>query len=176
MSDIECQLMFDRDVDLASEHAFGKCAASVIPQHLSHATELVYKTSHSSVRCPNHWAACFHATKNRICQVLVRSGGPLEPPVVGHIYEQVCSGTCVVGKDKLSGKLANRVFKTDQRRHMDIAIGQSEHSVFFSFFKIAGYLIAYNLRKQRHSVSTGNIFAKRHEVDLSINLHAFPTI
>jgi hypothetical protein len=59
---------------------------------------------------------------------------------------------------------------------MDIAVGQTEHGVFSPFFKIAGYLIAYNLRKQRHPMSTGKIFAKRYEMDLSIHLYAFAAI
>jgi len=36
--------------------------------------------------------------------------------------------------------------------------------------------MAYNLCKQRHCMSTGNIFAKRYEVNLSIHLHAFAAI
>src|SRR5436305_10404592 len=106
----------------------------------------------------------------------MRSSGPLKPAVVRHIYEQVRAGTCLVWKDKLSGEFANRVFETDQRRHMDIVVGQSEHGVFLSFFKIARYLIAYNLRKQWHCMSTGNVFAKRHEMDLSIHLHTLAAI
>jgi len=77
----------------------------------------------------------------------MRSSGPLKPAVVRHIYEQVRSGTCLVWQNKLSGEFANRVFEADQRRHMDIAVGQSEHGVFSPFFEIAGHLIAYNLRK-----------------------------
>jgi hypothetical protein len=106
----------------------------------------------------------------------MRSSGPLKPAVIRHIYEQVRAGTCLGWKDELSGKLANRVFEADQWRHMDLGVGQSEHGVFFSFFEIAGYLIAYNLRKQRHCMATGNVFAKRHQVDLSINLHVFAAI
>src|SRR4029077_9443045 len=79
-------------------------------------------------------------------------------------------------KDKMSGELANSVFETDQRRHMDIAVGQSEHGMFSAFFKIAGYLIAHNPRKQRHCMSTWNVFAKRHQMDFSIRLHAFSAI
>jgi len=40
----------------------------------------------------------------------------------------------------LSGELTNRVFETNQRRHMDIAVRQSEYGVFSSFLKIARYL------------------------------------
>src|SRR5215467_15591587 len=73
-------------------------------------------------------------------------------------------------------ELANRVFETDQWRHMNIAVGQSEDSEFGSSFEIAGHLIPYNLRKQRHCMSTGNIFAKRYKVDLSIDLNAVAAI
>ena len=59
---------------------------------------------------------------------------------------------------------------------MDIAVRQSEYGVFSSFLKIARYLIAYNLRKQRHCMPNGNKFAKRHQVDLSIDLDAFAAI
>src|SRR5215475_10840732 len=104
------------------------------------------------------------------------SSRSLKPSVIRHVCEQVRTGTCLAWKDKLSGELANSVFETDQRCHMDIAIRQSEHSMFCSFFKIARYLIAYNLRKQLHCMSTGNKFAKRHQVDLSIDLHAFAAI
>jgi hypothetical protein len=59
---------------------------------------------------------------------------------------------------------------------MDLVVGQSEHGVFFSFGEIAGHLIAYNLREQWHCMSTRNVFAKRHQVNLSINLHALTAI
>src|SRR5215469_6513662 len=106
----------------------------------------------------------------------MRSSGSLEPAVVSHIYEQVCAWTCLAWKDKLSGELANSVLETNQRRDVDIAVSQGEHCVFCSLFEIAWYLIAYNLGKQRHCTSTGNIFAKRHQVDLSVDLHAFAAI
>src|SRR5882672_2078245 len=176
MPGIERQLLLGQDFDLAGKHALGKRAARFIPEHLSDAAKLVDETSHASIRRADHWPTRFYAAKNCICQVLMRSSGPLKPAVVRHIYEQVRAGTCLVWKDKLSGELANRVFETDQRRHMDIAVGQSEHGVFLSSFKIAGHLIAYNPCKQRHPMSTGNIFAKRYEVDLSIYLHAFAAI
>ena len=176
MSDIKCQLVLGRHFDFAGKHALGKRAARVILKHLSDAPKLVDETSHASIRRADHWPTRFYAAKNCIRQVLMRSSGPLKPAVVRHIYEQVRTRTRLAWKDKLSGELANRVFETNQRRHMDLAVGQSEHGVFCSFFEIARHLIAYNLRKQRHCMSTGNIFAKRHQVDLSIYLHAFAAI
>src|SRR4030095_839269 len=176
MPDIERELLLRRHFDFTGKHALGKRAARIIPEHLCDAAKLVDETRPASIRGANHWPTRFYAAKNCIRQVLMRSSGSLEPPVVRHIYKQIRAGTCLVWKDKLSGELANSVFETDQRRQMNNAIGQSEHRIFFSFFKIAGYLVAYNLRKQRHSMSTGDIFAKRHQVDLSIDLHAFAAI
>src|SRR6478609_5568091 len=173
MSDIKRQLLLGRHFDFAGKHALGKRAARFIPKYLRDSAKLVDETGHAGIRCANHWPTRFYAAKNRVRQVLMRSSGLLKPPVVGYIYEQVRTGTCLVWKDKLSGELANRVFETDQRRHMDIAVGQSKNGVFSPFFKIAGYLIAYNPCKQRHPMSTGHIFAKGYEVDLSIHLHAF---
>src|SRR5882762_6921657 len=154
MPGIERQLLLGQDFDLASKHALGKRAARFIPEHLSDAAKLVDETGHAGIRRADHWPPRFYAAKNCIRQVLMRTSGSLKPAVIRHIYEQVRAGTCLVWKDKFSGELANRVFETDQRRHVDIAVGQSEHGVFCSFFKIAGYLIAYNLRKQRHCMST----------------------
>src|SRR6266481_3220444 len=176
MPDIKRELLFGRHFYFAGKHALRKRAARVIPEHLSDTAILVDKTRHAGIRRADHWSTRFYAAKNCIRQVLMRSSGPLKPAVVRHIYEQVRAGTCLFWKDKLSGELANSVFETDQRRHMDLAVGQSKHGVFSPFFKIAGYLIAYNPRKKRHCMSTGNVFAKRHQVDLSIDLHAFAAI
>src|SRR4030095_4677038 len=176
MSDVERQLLFGRHFDFTDKHALSKRAAVVIPEHLSDAAKLVDKTGHTGIGRADHWPTRFDAAKDCIRKVLMRSSGPLKPAVVCHIYEQVRAGTCLVWKDKLSGELANRVFETNQRRYMDVAVGQSEHGVFFSFFEIATHLIAYNLRKQRHCMSTRNVFAKRHQVDLSIDLHTFAAI
>jgi hypothetical protein len=147
MPGIKRQLLLDRHFDFAGKHALGKRAARVIPEHLRDAPRLVDETGHASIRRADHWPTRFYAAKDCIRQVLMRSSGPLKPAVVSHIYEQVRARNCLSGKNKLSGELANSVFETDQRRHMDIAVGQSEHGMFSAFFKIAGYLIAYNPRK-----------------------------
>src|SRR5919106_7029445 len=144
MPRVKCQLLLGRHFDFAGKHAFDKRAARVIPKHLSDAAKLVNETSHAGIRRANHWPTRFYAAKNRIRQVLMRSSGSLKPAVVRHIYEQVRAGTCFGWKNKLSGEFANRVFKTNQRRHMDFAVGQCEYGVFVSFFKVSGYLIAYN--------------------------------
>src|ERR1700757_3045454 len=166
MPSIKRQLLLGRHFDFARKYALSKRATRFIPQYLSDAAKLVDETSHTGIRGADHRPTRFYAAKDCIRQVLVRSSGPLKPAVVRHIYEQVRAGTCLGWKDKLSGELTNRVFETNQRRHMDIAVGQSEHGVFSAFFEIAGNLIAYNLREQRHSMSTGNIFAKRYEMEL----------
>src|SRR5215831_6795180 len=176
MSHIERQLGLGRHFDFSSKDALGKRAARVIPEHLRDPPKLVDETGHAGIRRADHWPTRFYAAKDCIRQVLMRSSGPLKPAVVRHIYEQVRTRTRLAWKDKLSGELTNRVFETDQWRYMDVAVGQSEHGVFFSFFEIAGHLISYNLRKQRHCMSTGNIFAKRYEVDLSIDLNAVAAI
>src|ERR1041385_3607660 len=176
MPGIKRQLLFGRNFDFAGKHALGKRAARVIPENLNDAAKLVDETSDASVRGANHWPTHFYGAKYCIRQVLMRSSGALKPSIVGHIYEHVRTGTCVRWKNKLSGQFANRVFETDQRRHMGVAIGQSEHSVFASFFKIAGYLIANNPRKQRHSMPAGNIFAKWQQMDFPIDLNAVAAI
>src|SRR6516164_3138886 len=176
MPDIKGQLWFGRHFDFTSKHALGKRAARIVAEHLSDAGKLVDETGHAGVRRADHRPTRFYAAKDCIRQVLMGSSGSLKPRIVRHIYEQIRARGYLVWKDKLSGELANRVFETNQRRNMDIAVGQSEHGMFSSFFEIAGYLIAYNLGKQRHCMSTWNIFAKRYQVDLSIDLHAFATI
>src|SRR5436190_16141233 len=147
MSGIKRQLLLGRHFDLAGKHTLSKRAARFIPEHLRDAAKLVDETGHAGIRRANHWPTRFYAAKDCIRQVLMRSSGPLKPAVVRHIYEQVRAGTCLVWKDKLSGKLANSVFEANQRCHMDIVVGQSEHGVFAALFEIAGHLIAYNLGK-----------------------------
>src|SRR4029077_7901653 len=127
MPDIKRQLLLSRYFDFAGKHALSKRAARVIPEHLSDAAKLVDKTGHASIRGANHRPTRFYAAKDCIRQVLMRSSGPLKPPVVRHIYQQRSAGTFLVWKDKVSGELANRVFETNQRLHMDIAVGQSKH-------------------------------------------------
>src|SRR6266404_9834690 len=127
MSGIKRQLLFGWHFDFAGKHALGKRAARVIPEYLSDAAKLVDEAGHAGIRRADHWPTRFYTAKNCIRQVLMRSSGPLKPAVVCHVYEEVRAGACLVWKDKLSGELANRVFETDQRRHMDIAGGQREH-------------------------------------------------
>jgi hypothetical protein len=115
--------LFGRNFDLARKHALGKCASGVILQDLSGAAELVDETGHAGIRGPNHWPTRFYAAKNGIRQMLMRSSGPLKPSIICHVYEQIRPRACLSWKDKLSGQLADRVFETDQRGHMNIAIG-----------------------------------------------------
>src|SRR4029077_4234167 len=149
MPGIKRQLLLGRHFDLAYKHALSKRAARIILKHLSDAAKLIDETGHAGIRRTDHRATGFYAAKDCIRQVLMRSSRPLKPPVIRHIHEQVRTGTCLVRKDELSSELTNRVFETNQRRHMDIAVGESEHGVFFSFFEIGGHLVAYNLGKQR---------------------------
>src|ERR1700746_2207324 len=135
MPTIKRQLMLGRHFDFTGKYALSKRATRSIPQYLSDAAKLVDETGHTGIRGTDHRPTRFYAAKDCVRQVLMRSSGSLEPPVVRDIYEQVCAGTCFTWKDKLPGELADRVFETDQRRHMDLAVGQSEHGVFFSFFE-----------------------------------------
>src|ERR1044071_9825317 len=147
MQGIKRQLLLGRNFDFTRKHALGERAVGIISEYLRGATKLVYETRHACVGRANHRATRFDAAKNCIRQVLMRSSGVLKPPVVRHIYQHIRTGTCLVWKDKLSGELTNRVFETDQGRYVNIAIGQSEHRIFFSLLEIAGNLIAYNLRE-----------------------------
>src|SRR5215471_19041639 len=122
MSHIERELRLGRHFDFAGKHALRECTARVIPEHLSDAAKPVDETGHAGIRRADHWPTCFYAPKYRIRQVLMRSSGPFKPSVVRQIYEQVRTGTCFSWKNKLSGELANRVFKADQRRHMGAAV------------------------------------------------------
>src|SRR5436309_564795 len=105
MLGVKCQLVLGRHFDFAGKHALNKCAAPFIPEHLSDAAKLVNETGHAGVRCADHRPTRFRAAKDCICQVLMRSSGMLEPPIVCHVDEQVGAGTCLVWKDKLSGEL-----------------------------------------------------------------------
>jgi hypothetical protein len=176
MPDVERQLLLSRHFDFTGKHALSKRASRLVLKYLSDAAKLVDETGHARIGGTDHRPTRFYAAKDGVGQVLMRSSGALKPPVVRHIYEQVCAGTCLAWEDKLSGELADSVFEADQRRHMDIAGGQSKHSEFCSLFEIAGYLIAYNLSKQRDCMSTGNKFSKRYQMNLSIDLHAFAAI
>src|SRR4029453_13140162 len=104
MPDIKRELLFGRHFDFAGKHALGERAACVIPEHLSDAAKLVDETRHTGVRRADHWLTRFYAAKNCIRQMLMRSRGPLKPPVVRHIYEQVRAGTCLGWKNEFSGE------------------------------------------------------------------------
>src|SRR5678815_3990576 len=104
MPGIKRQLLLGRHFDFTGKHALGKRAAGIILEHLSDAAKLVDETGHAGIRRANHWPTRFYATKDCIRQVLMRSSGPLKPAVIRHIYEQVRARTCLVWKDKLSGK------------------------------------------------------------------------
>src|SRR6478609_9256249 len=122
MPGVKRQLLLGRHFDLASKHSLSKRAARIILKHLSDAAKLVDETSHAGIRRTDHRATGFYAAKDCIRQVLMRSSGPLKPAVVGHIHEQVRTRTRLAWKDNLSGELANRVFETNQRRDVDIAV------------------------------------------------------
>ena len=70
---VKGQLMLGRNADLASEHAFGECAAGSILQQLHDATEAIHKTSHARVRRAHHRTARLDAPKNRVQQMLLRT-------------------------------------------------------------------------------------------------------
>src|SRR5439155_27124957 len=101
--------MFGGNFDLASEHTFGKCAAFFILQDLVDAPEFVHKTSDTGVRSANHRAACFHAAKNGVSQMLMRSGGMQKPSVVRYIDQQISAGIRVGRKHESSDQFANGV-------------------------------------------------------------------
>src|SRR5262249_13927142 len=122
MSDKKRELWLGRHFDFTGKHALRERTARFIPEHLSDAAKLVDETGHAGICRADHWPTCFYAPKHGIRQVLMRSSGALKPSVVRHIYEQVRTGTCLSWKNKLSGELANRVFETDQRRHMGVAV------------------------------------------------------
>ena len=162
--------MFRRHIDFTSQSAFGKRAAAFIPQRLSDAAELIYKASDPRICRAHHRAARFHASKNRVRQMLVRSGRMQKPSVVCNIDKQICAGIRLCGEHKLSDELADRIFETNQRGDLHIAVRQAEHRVFSSRTEIAGYLVANDSRKQRNRMPPRNVFAKRNQVDFSIHL------
>src|SRR6266513_2912613 len=106
MACVKRQLVFSRNVDLASENAFSECAARVISQYLRDAAEFVDKASHPSIRCPSHRATRFHTSKNRIRQVLMRTGGMQEPAVICYIDEQIRAGIRLRREHKSSREFA----------------------------------------------------------------------
>jgi hypothetical protein len=59
---------------------------------------------------------------------------------------------------------------------LDIAVGQAEHCVFLSRREIARHLVADDSCQQWHSMPAWNVFAKRNQVNFSINLHSFPGV
>src|SRR5207244_11623037 len=108
--------------------------------------------------------------------MLMRPGRMQKPSVVCNIDKQICAGIRLCGEHKLSDELANRIFETDQRGHLHIAVRQAEHCVFSSRTEIAGHLVANDSRKQRHPMPPRNVFAKSNEVDFSIHLYSFADV
>src|SRR5262245_24923073 len=123
MPHIKRQFVLGRHFDFSGKDALSERAARIIPHCLRDAAKLVNETSHASSRRADHWPPRFYAAEDCIRQVLMGPSRSLEPPVVRHIYEQVRTWSCLRWKDKLSCEFANRVFKTDQRRHMGVAVG-----------------------------------------------------
>src|SRR5438034_9004641 len=96
-----------------------------------------------------------------------------KPAVIRYVYEQIRAQACFRGEHEFSHKFAYGIFKTDSRRHLDVAVRQTEHCTFVSSFKITRYLIAYNSCEQRHRMPTRAIFAEPHQVTSPIDLHSF---
>ena len=113
MSGIKRQFLLGWHFDFAGKHALGKRAVRVIPEYLSDAAKLVDETGHAGIRSTDHRPTRFHAAKDCVGQVLMRSSGSLEPPVVRDVYEHVRAGARLGWKDKLPGELADRVFETN---------------------------------------------------------------
>ena len=90
--------------------------------------------------------------------------------------QQIRAGIRLARKHKASGQLADCVFETDQRRYFHIPIRQLEYRVVLARFEIARHLVANNSRKQGNGVPPRNIFAKRDEMQLSINLDLLTSI
>ena len=131
---VKGQLMLSRNADLASEHAFGERAACSILQRLHDPTEPIHKTSHARVSRANHRTARLNAPKNRVYQMLLRTRRMQKPAVVRNVDEQVRTF-----EHKLPRQFADRIFKTNQRRDLDVTIRQAKYRVIFARIKIAGH-------------------------------------
>ena len=107
------------------------------------------------------------ATEDRVGQMLPRTGGAQEPAVIGHVGEQIRAA-----EDKLPGQVADGVFEANQRRDQRLVIREVKDRVFFSEAEIARHLVADHPREQGDRMPARNVFAKRHEMDLSIKLDA----
>src|SRR3979411_1288213 len=109
MSRIKRQRVFGWNIDISREHAFGECAAVFVLEFLSDAAELVYETSHAGVCRAHHRVPRLDATKDRVGQMLLRSGGMEEPAVVRDVDEKIGAAL----EYKFSRQIAHRVFETN---------------------------------------------------------------
>src|SRR3954452_14827059 len=64
------------NADIADKSSFLEDASLIVAQHFSNATEFVNETCDTGVGRTHHRSPIFHASKNRIRQMLTRTGGP----------------------------------------------------------------------------------------------------
>src|SRR6266404_4691970 len=158
MPGVEGQLPFGGNLDFAREHALGKCAARFITQCLSDAAELIYKTGHPRIGCPNHGATRFDTAKNCVRQMLLRSGGMQKPSIVCEVHQQVCASNY-----KLPRQIANRVFEANQRRDLRVANRQAKQVVWLARGEFGPHpLLLYRGEKRKKTWLRGE-FAKRYQ-------------
>ena len=171
VSHVKRQARFVGIATSSGQRAIGELAAVFVQQDLGDPPELIDEAGHAGVRRPHHREARFDAAENSIREMLLRSGRAQEPAVIGHIGEQIRAA-----EDKLPRQVTNRVFEANQRRDQCLVIREVKHCVLFPETEIARHLIAHDASEQRDRVPARNVFAKRHQMDLSIDLDAIASI
>ena len=97
-----------RNIHIAGQHPFRERVASVVAKDLRDAAEFVYKTRHAGVGRANHRPPIFHTTEDRVCEMLMRSGGMQKPAVIGHVNQNVRAVA-----DEPPDQLSDSVFKAN---------------------------------------------------------------
>ena len=105
---VESELAILRNIHLTGENAFRKGVAGVVAKDLGDAAEFVHKAGHARIGRANHRPPIFYTTEDRVCEMLMRSGGMQKPAVIRHINQNVRAVT-----DESPDQLADGIFKAN---------------------------------------------------------------
>ena len=138
---------------------------------LGDAAEHVDETGHAGVGGADHRQARFHATENRVGQMLLRTGGFHEPAVVRHVGEQVrpARTNCRVSSPIVSSKQISGASCTSSRVILKTVCSVPKP-------KSSGTWSPTMRAMPGQRVSAGNVFAERNEVHFAIELHLLAAV
>jgi hypothetical protein len=85
MAGIKGDLSILRHANVADQNPFRKSVAGIVLQNLGDAAERIHKTSHARIRSSNHRPPIFDTPKDRVGEMLARTGRLQKPTVVCYI-------------------------------------------------------------------------------------------